>query len=492
MINLELFPCSGGMARGFRDAGIEFDLAIEWEADHCDSYERNMGHRPVQMDVRDLLRMAKLGAFRPDVDLLIADPPCTPWSRAGKRLGTEDDRDMLAITCEIIAELRPLRYLIGNVPGLDDSTNLGIVQRHIGGLLRLGYCTADFVQIDAADHGVPQHRRRPFWFGHRVGTPCIRWPAPTHGDPLAIKRAAAQGTLGGMSRQLKPWVTCRQALQHLSPEGLGKPVRMRKRKQNGHQHGSVADRPSRVVGTSNLSDGNVLTYCAGHPPSYSDEPAMTVGAGCGGGATRAISFASRDDEPVHSSDPDQPARTITTQCRAAGHASTLLINDRHLPADADAPSPTIGAKPRGQSGNVVVYRQSTQCPQSQRTMDPDRPATTVSTATDRAGSGSPKLEWPWDRSFLSDANAVQLSERAAMVLQGFPEGWAICGETKKARWSQIGQAMPPALAQAVATSIVEQDRAARTAWTNAYGHAHDEHDGDGPCAACGPRLVEVG
>ena len=35
------------------------------------------------------------------------------------------------------------------------------------------------------------------------------------------------------------------------------------------------------------------------------------------------------------------------------------------------------------------------------------------------------------------------------------------GDTKKARWAQIGQATPPALAEAVARAIVEQERAAR-------------------------------
>jgi site-specific DNA-cytosine methylase len=32
------------------------------------------------------------------------------------------------------------------------------------------------------------------------------------------------------------------------------------------------------------------------------------------------------------------------------------------------------------------------------------------------------------------------------------------GETKKARWSQIGQAMPPPLAEAVARAVVEQEQ----------------------------------
>jgi site-specific DNA-cytosine methylase len=60
-----------------------------------------------------------------------------------------------------------------------------------------------------------------------------------------------------------------------------------------------------------------------------------------------------------------------------------------------------------------------------------------------------------DRS-RSSANAIVLSEEAAALLQGFPTGWVFHGDTKKARWSQIGMAMPPGLAEPVARCIVEQ------------------------------------
>jgi site-specific DNA-cytosine methylase len=450
-IKLEVFSCAGGMAEGFRRAGITFDMAVDFTEDHCESYEKNLGHRPVRMDARDLLRMARIG-WRVEVDLFVADPPCTPWSRAGKRLGESDDRDMLAVTCELVALLRPRRYLIGNVPGLDDNVNLPIVQCLIGGLSRFGYCTADFARLDAANYGVPQHRWRPFWFGHIEG-PCIRWPAPTHGDPCDAAVAAPLPGLG-----LRPWVTCKEALGHLTGQDLGRAVKMRKRDCNTLQHGSVADRPARTVGTSNLSDGNVMTFDPHHPPSFADEPAMTVRAGCGGGLTRGMALSSRHDTPVHTSRPDQPSRAITTQCRAPGHATTIMLNEVTM------------SERKG--------RWSTKGPQSSRTMSPDAPSTTITAQPDRVGSGSPVLEWPWERpstpvtsrgglpppghhdedfAILSLPDAIILSERAATILQGFPESWVFAGETKKARWSQIGQAMPPGLAEAVARAVVEQD-----------------------------------
>lgn len=524
MINLELFSCAGGMAEGFRRAGVQFDVAIDFAPDHCDSYEANLGHRPIAMDVRDTLRLVCAGHLRFDVDLFVADPPCTPWSRAGKRLGTADERDMLEVTCDLIAALRPRRYLIGNVPGLDDMKNLAIVQRVIGGLSRYGYCTADFARLDAADYGVPQHRVRPFWFGHLEG-PCVRWTVPTHCDPVGLATHALPGIA-----PLLPWVTCREALGHLEPDDLGRAVKMRRRGDHGHQKGSVVDRPARVVGTSNLSDGNNLA------------------------------IPSRHDVPVHTSEIDQPARSITTQCRAAGHATTIVLNERHAPAELDAPAPapapTLGAKSRGQGAQVLTMEPhhppshadepamtiragsgggtnrammlegesarrrkrpaSSKGPQSSRTMSPDAPSTTVQARTDRVGSESPVLDWPWTRpatsvtcrpglpppgyhdedfAIMSLPDAVLLSERASAILQGFPESWRFCGDTKTARWSQIGQAMPPALAEAVAKAIVEQERGARD-WPE---NAHEPHGERAclcevtpcPCACHRPDQAEL-
>src|SRR5262249_33439718 len=94
-----------------RRAGVTFDVAVDFAPDHCDSYETNLRHRPIAMDVRDLVRLVRAGLVRWSVDLLVADPPCTPWSRAGKRLGTSDERDMLEATCERIRRLRPRRQI---------------------------------------------------------------------------------------------------------------------------------------------------------------------------------------------------------------------------------------------------------------------------------------------------------------------------------------------------------------------------------------------
>ena len=329
---VELFSCAGGMAEGFRRAGIPFAMAFDHDPDACASYAHNLGSTPIQLDVHDLYRMTRAGWSPGALDLVVADPPCTPWSLAGKQRGLDDDRDCLEVTRDLILAWRPRAYLIGNVPGLDAEKNLPIVQAMLAPLAAADYCVADFRRLNAADYGVPQKRVRPFWFGHRSG-PCLTWPPPTHCDPAQLHSGLFE--FAGF----QPWRTCRQALAVLPPEEWGEPV---------------------------------------------------------------LATLRRDRHPF--SRPDEPAQTIT-------------------------------AKPRNNGGSLLQWPW-------------DRPATRIGCDERMAPPGH-----HGGTGYHSSPNAIRLSEPAAAVLQGFPPTWRFCGKSKRRRWRQIGQAMPPALAAAVATSI---------------------------------------
>ena len=373
---LELFPCSGGLSEGFRRVGLPASMAFDYSADACESHERNQGLRPFQVDARDLLRMVLQGWSPGPIDLFVADPPCTPWSRAGKRLGEDDERDMLSVTVELVRALRPRAYLIANVPGLDDGPNLPIVQRTIGSLAAAGYCAGDFARLDAADFGVPQHRIRPFWFGHLEG-PCLAWPARTHGSPAEC----AATTLPGLERLL-PWVTCRAALGHLPPDELGKPLRLQWKTSS-------------------------------HPPSRLDEPGNVVPS-------------------------SQP-----------GNGGAVLVTgiDHPVSPDADGLARTIRATDGGTPDKIMTWPW-------------ERPSTVVASGDVIAPFGRSGQKGEHQR---GNPNAIKLSEKAAAILQGFPEGWVFCGKTKAERWSQIGMAMPPPLAEVVARAVAAQMLAARAA-----------------------------
>lgn len=435
MTALELFGCSGGMAEGFRRAGVRFDVVVDYDEDAVASYEANHGHRPIRMDVRDLLRLVEDG-WRPAgaLDLLVADPPCTPWSRAGKREGLADERDMLTQTCRLITLLRPRAFLIGNVPGLEDTPAWGAVQLTIGQLGRHGYCVRDFTTLDAADYGVPQRRIRPFWFGHLEG-PCIRWPSPTHGNPDEARQLRIDGPA------VLPWVTCRQALGHLKPAELGKPIRLRKRASPKHPD-AIADGVAPTIrggGDGHSAPQVVLTAHPDHNLSSMDAPAKTLTRNTHGDGSVLVERGGG-----HESHEDAPARTVTAR---DNRASTRMVrHDAHPTSKADAPAWTLTAE-GGRAGKPASVVEDWPW---------DRPATTVCVDNRIPPPGThPRT------SMMSMPNAVVLSEKAAAVLQGFPDSWVFSGATKRARWSQIGMAMPPPLAHAVAAAVVEQLERAR-------------------------------
>lgn len=370
-MNIELFCCSGGMAAGFRSAGITFDLAIDASKDACDSYEKNLGHRPLQMTAEDFLRVVQLGMWSERVDFLCADPPCTPWSRAGKRQGLDDERDALGVTIDIIRRLLPRAFLIGNVPGLDDGCNLDSVHATIGSLTKHGYCVADYARLDAANYAVPQHRVRPFWFGHIRGTACLSWPTPTHGDPTKLGHPA-------LGETRKPWVTCREALATLPQELWGRPVRLVRKARKDQSHRDASGRPTHQIdGTAHtltkVSEQHALVLSEKHTATDVDEPSQTLGAKPrGNGASIIVS------EKHPPSEMDAPATTVT----ADGLPSKpLVIRANHPTADEDAPARTITASTSTAGSDVLVLRDRDDG--SVREMSIDEPASTV-----RAGRSS--------------------------------------------------------------------------------------------------------
>lgn len=100
-----------------------------------------------------------------DFDLLVGGFPCQPFSCAGKRLGTKDERGTLFFELARILEAKRPRYFIfENVPGL-----LGIEKGQtfkiiLETLSKLGYCV-EWLVHDSAGFGVPQSRKRVYLAG---------------------------------------------------------------------------------------------------------------------------------------------------------------------------------------------------------------------------------------------------------------------------------------------------------------------------------------
>jgi len=92
------------------------------------------------------------------VDVVSAGFPCQPFSLAGKRAGTDDERNMWPDTIRIIREVGPRYCLLENVPGLLVHEYFGTI---LGDLAESGYCVR-WDCIPASSVGAP-HRRDRLW-----------------------------------------------------------------------------------------------------------------------------------------------------------------------------------------------------------------------------------------------------------------------------------------------------------------------------------------
>lgn len=102
--------------------------------------------------------------WRGVVDIVSAGFPCQPWSVAGKRKGTEDDRWIWPAIVRIIRECGAPLVFLENVPGL---LRHGL-REVLSDLAEIGF-DAEWTCVSAADVGAPHRRERLFILAYRSG-----------------------------------------------------------------------------------------------------------------------------------------------------------------------------------------------------------------------------------------------------------------------------------------------------------------------------------
>ena len=202
---ISLFTGAGGMDFGFEAAGFETAAALEFDPDCCATLRANRPWPVLQKDVhavpsRELLDTA--GVRPGEIDVLIGGPPCQPFSKSaywasGDTRRLDDPRaDTLQAYMGVVGDLLPKVFVVENVHGIAYSGKeegfllLARITDQINRRNGTGYQLAWQV-LNAADHGVPQLRRRFFLVAHR-DRGLFQFPEPTHtGETLKDSLFAA-------------------------------------------------------------------------------------------------------------------------------------------------------------------------------------------------------------------------------------------------------------------------------------------------------------
>jgi len=149
--------------------GGGFDLAAEmmgWNnIFHCEIdpfCNRILNHYWPDAQSINNIREFNAKQFKGKIDILTGGFPCQPFSEAGKRKGTNDNRYLWPDMLRVIQEIQPTWVVAENVYGIV-SWNEGMVFEQVhAGLEAAGYEVQAFV-LPACGVGAP-HRRYRVWF----------------------------------------------------------------------------------------------------------------------------------------------------------------------------------------------------------------------------------------------------------------------------------------------------------------------------------------
>ena len=466
MIAVDLFAGPGGWDVAAASLGIDA-LGIEWDAAACRVREA-AGHRTLQADVADL------DPHDFPCDLLIASPPCTAFSMAGKGEGRKVLDELVGAMYDLGKSeanswqthgpyplstddetarlvLEPLRWALAIRPRM-------VACEQVPPVLPLWEAMAQVLRaegyhawtgiLSAERFGVPQTRKRAFLIASLdgpVGEPLAthqRYVAPLRRDDIGAglfdlpdpERIVARG-----EDNLLPWVSMAEAL------GWG-----------------MTGRPYPAVACSSTTGGP-------------DKEKV------GGSEARArIYEEALSGRWIDGENPDQQRDNIPEHRRIA--AMRAGAQDKSTVRSVDEPAPTItGGNDYGErvwlpeSYNSRDQRDGrTGEPNRQRGVEPaptisgesrndswtfDRPATTVQ-ADARIWPPGHKLnadDTAAGREYEGRAgeNAIRVTIEEAATLQSFPDDypWGEAG-TRTAAFQCIGNAVPPLMARGVLQAVV--------------------------------------
>lgn len=452
------------MSLGFSRAGCQILGGLEVDRDAAQSHAKNFHrdvlpnvfenyarpHDIIQTDPDTLLQGWGHDAPTHAVDVLIGGPPCIAFTRIGraKLRSTLQHPEAFRVDprarlyknyLTFVERLQPLSIAMENVPDIMNWGGRNVAEEIARTLRKLGY-RCIYTLLNAVNYGVPQMRERFFLMGihERLGIDPVP-PTPTHravlppgyhharevalrlireepllrGATCYVEAPSAAATLPGP-------VTVRQALDDLP-------------RITGHRDGSIV-RGARRFDTA-------VPYRADRVPSpYADLMRKWEGFSSVGTISDHVirSLSERDYrlfELMKHGD-DYP--------RARALAEDLWKKELSARREEGEALSSRSNAYRDLRADYVPPYDPTKFPNKWRKMEPDEPARTLMA---HLGKDS------YSHIHYDSEQARVISVREAARLQSFPDGFVFEG-AMNAALKQIGNAVPPLLALALAKALV--------------------------------------
>ena len=164
---LDLFSGIGGFSLGLESTGGFETIAFVEKDDFCQKVlKKHWPNTTIEGDIRNVK------GDKYEADIITGGFPCQPFSVAGKRKGTDDDRYLWDETIRVVRECKPRWFIGENVEGLININN-GVVLRQVQTDLEKEGFEVQCLVIPASGVGA-WHQRKRVWImaysnsnGHR-------------------------------------------------------------------------------------------------------------------------------------------------------------------------------------------------------------------------------------------------------------------------------------------------------------------------------------
>lgn len=450
---LDLFSGCGGISLGFQRAGARIDAAVELDPtaakSHAHNFHKDGAAHACARDItaiepQQLCDELGLGAADSAFDIVVGGPPCQAYARVGRAKLREVAEHPSAFKIDARANLylrylhyiertRPLALMMENVPDIMNFGGHNVVEEIAEALEAMGYSTG-YTLMNAAFYGVPQLRDRVFLIGYRreLGIQ-VAFPTPRRYIELP------SGYAGTRSVALK-YIDLLNG-DHFIPEQ--KPSELLPRAVSAAEAiGDLAPVTAHLEGTLRRGARKFTELSRYRPLRKVSAYAKTMRNWEGFASTEGVY-----DHVIRSlpRDTDIFRKMQHGDEYPAAHALAETLFEKEAARIAKRTGRKLPKAVR-----EALYRQMVppypkhNFPNRWWKLRPDQPSRTL-----LAHIGKDT----YSHIHYDGAQARTISVREAARLQSFPDGFVFCG-AMNAAFRQIGNAVPPLMAFAIAETMI--------------------------------------